>query len=112
MDLEKENQRQKDIFAKNLLYWLKAKNKTQMDLMTDLNLSSSTVSDWCNAKKFPRMGTVQMLADYLDIQKSDLIEEKTKIDDIYMYLAKEAEKLKLDREDVEYIINLYKKYKK
>lgn len=77
MDFEKDNQKQKNIFAKNLQYWLKQKSKTQMDLMNDLNLSSSTVSDWCNAKKYPRMGTVQMLADYLEIQKSDLIEEKT-----------------------------------
>ena len=76
MDFENDNQKQKDIFAKNLQYWLKEKNKTQMDLMNDLNLSSSTVSDWCNAKKYPRMGTVQMLADYLGILKSDLIEEK------------------------------------
>ena len=76
MDFENNNQKQKDIFAKNLQYWLKKKNKTQMDLMNDLNLSSSTVSDWCNAKKYPRMGTVQMLSDYLGILKSDLIEEK------------------------------------
>ncbi|MCI9247458.1 MAG: helix-turn-helix transcriptional regulator [Clostridia bacterium] len=76
MDTENNNQKQKEIFAQNLQYWLKQRNKTQMDLMNDLNLSSSTVSDWCNAKKYPRMGTVQMLADYLGVLKSDLVEEK------------------------------------
>lgn len=81
--MEKDNQKQKEIFAKNLNYWMNNRNKTQMDLMNDLDLSSSTVSDWCNAKKYPRMGTVQMLADYLEILKSDLIEErKIKIDKI------------------------------
>lgn len=74
--MEKDNQKQKEIFAKNLNYWMNNRNKTQMDLMNDLDLSSSTVSDWCNAKKYPRMGTVQMLADYLEILKSDLIEDK------------------------------------
>lgn len=74
--MEKDNQKQKEIFAKNLNYWMNNRNKTQMDLMNDLDLSSSTVSDWCNAKKYPRMGTVQMLADYLGILKSDLIEGK------------------------------------
>lgn len=74
--MEKDNQKQKEIFAKNLNYWMNNRNKTQMDLMNDLDLSSSTVSDWCNAKKYPRMGTVQMLADYLGILKSDLIEDK------------------------------------
>lgn len=97
--MEKDNQKQKEIFAKNINYWMNNRNKTQMDLMNDLDLSSSTVSDWCNAKKYPRMGTVQMLADYLEILKSDLIEErKTKIDKIpvlgivkagYDYLADE-----------------------
>lgn len=38
--------------------------------------------------------------------------ESTKIDDLYMHLAKEAQNLNLDQEDVNYIINLYKKYKK
>nr|DAJ09139.1 MAG TPA: helix-turn-helix protein [Caudoviricetes sp.] len=34
------------------------------------------------------------------------------IGDIYMHLAKEAQDLNLDKEDVDYIINLYKKYKR
>lgn len=75
--MKDEDQIQKEIFAKNLNFWLEVKHKNQMDLMNDLNLSSSTVSDWCNAKKYPRMGTVQMLADYLHILKSDLIEDKS-----------------------------------
>lgn len=112
MDIEKNNQKQKDIFSKNLQYWLKQKNKNQTDLMNDLGLSSSTVSDWCNAKKYPRMGTVQMLADYLGILKSDLVEEKKQVKDIYMHLAKEAENLGLDEQDISYILDFYKKNKK
>ena len=51
-------------------------NKNQMDLMNDLSLSSSTVSSWCTGKKLPRMGKIQMLADYFHIEKSDLLEDK------------------------------------
>jgi SOS-response transcriptional repressors (RecA-mediated autopeptidases) len=69
-------QKQKDIFAKNLKYQLLLKNKTQADLVNDLKLTSSTVSDWVNAKKYPRMDKVQIIADYLNIYKSELIEEK------------------------------------
>lgn len=69
-------QKQKDIFAHNLKKQLLIKNKTQADIVNDLNLTSSTVSDWANAKKYPRMDKVQMIADYLGIYKSDLIEEK------------------------------------
>lgn len=51
-----------------------------MDLMRDLDLSSATVSSWCNGKKLPRMGKIQMLADYFHIEKSDLLEEKKTLD--------------------------------
>ena len=64
------------IFVKNLSYYMNMHGKNQMDLMNDLNLSSSTVSSWCTGKKLPRMGKIQMLADYFGIEKSDLIEEK------------------------------------
>ncbi len=66
----------KTIFSKNLRYYMNLRNKNQMDLMRDLNLSSSTVSNWCTGLKLPRMDKVQLLADYLGIRKSDLIEEK------------------------------------
>ena len=52
-------------------------NKTQMDLMNDLGLISSTVSSWYNGQKMPRMGKIQMLADYFGVNKSDLIEDKS-----------------------------------
>ena len=66
----------KKIFSKNLKYYMDLNSKNQMDLMNDLRLSSSTVSNWCTGLKLPRMDKVQMLADYFKINKSDLIEEK------------------------------------
>lgn len=64
----------RQIFAKNLNEVMREKGKIQMDLMRDLSLSSSTVSSWCTGVKMPRMGKVQMLADYLCVPKSRLIE--------------------------------------
>lgn len=66
----------KKIFSKNLKYYMNLFEKTQMDLIKDLGLSSSTVSNWCTGLKLPRMDKVQMLADYFGILKSDLIEDK------------------------------------
>lgn len=67
----------KKIFSNNLKYYMNLHNKNQMDLMNDLHLSSSTVSNWCTGLKLPRMDKVQMLADYFGVLKSDLIEEKS-----------------------------------
>lgn len=78
-----QKQLQKDIFARNLKKQLILHNKSQSDIVNDLHITSSTVSDWVNAKKYPRMDKVQMIADYLHIYKSDLIEDKN--DDEYIY---------------------------
>jgi transcriptional regulator with XRE-family HTH domain len=75
-----ENEYRK-IFSKNLRYYMNKYNKKQSDLINDLGLSSSTISNWCTGEKLPRMDKVQILADYFHINKSDLIEEKEQQDD-------------------------------
>lgn len=65
----------KKIFVKNLNYYMTINNKKQADLVTELGLKTSTVSDWVNGKKYPRVDKMQLLADYFGILKSDLTEE-------------------------------------
>lgn len=68
-------QRERDIFAANLRRILEMRGKTQSDIVADLEVTSSTVSDWANAKKYPRVDKMQILADYLGVLISDLREE-------------------------------------
>ena len=63
------------IFSKNLSHYMDKNGKTQADIVTDLGINKSTVSTWVNGSRMPRMGTIQTLADYFGIMKSDLIEE-------------------------------------
>lgn len=88
-------QKQKDIFSKNLKYQLNIHKKTQADIVNDLNITSSTVSDWVNGKKYPRMDKVQILADYLGILKSDLVEDKSNDDSDYINNIYKIDKIKL-----------------
>ena len=74
MDLE-EQRRLKKIFSNNLQRWSSIRGIKQIDVMNKFNLSSSTVSDWYNGKKYPRMDVVQKLAFFFDIELSDLVEE-------------------------------------
>lgn len=69
----------KSIFAKNLQRYMKINNKNQQDLSNDLGFGQSTISDWINEKKYPRIDALQQLADYFGIYKSDLSEEKGKL---------------------------------
>lgn len=64
------------VFVERLHYYMKLSGKTQNDLVSDLGYSASTVSDWYNGKKLPRMDKIQALADYFHIEKSDLLEQK------------------------------------
>lgn len=82
----------KRIFSQNLKYYMELKGKNQIDIMNDLNISSSTVSNWCTGQKLPRMDKIQMLADYLGIKKSDLIEEHSSNEESY-YINSEAQEM-------------------
>ena len=68
----------KEVFAKNLQYYMKLNNKTRNDVCRDLEIPYSTFTDWCNANIYPRIDKIQLLANYFGIQKSDLVENKEK----------------------------------
>lgn len=65
----------KSTFANNLKHYMSVNGTTRKDLEAALGVSYYTISDWVNAKKYPRMDKVERLANYFGIQKSDLIEE-------------------------------------
>lgn len=69
------NSGNKEIFAKNLKSYISKSGKNRKDVVADLNLSYSTLTDWINGKKYPRIEKIEMLADYFGISKSDLIED-------------------------------------
>lgn len=65
----------KEIFSKNLKNHMATNGKDRKKIAADLNIAYSTLTDWVNGKKFPRIEKVEMLADYFGISKSDLIED-------------------------------------
>ena len=67
----------KEIFSQNLKYYMIINNKTRADVCRDLEIPYSTYTDWCNGNIYPRIDKIELLADYFDIKKSDLIENKT-----------------------------------
>lgn len=72
----------KRIFSKNLNYYMTLNAKTQTDLINDLGFNKSAVSTWCNGTRLPRMDKVEKLAQYFKINRSDLMEEKSKKNNI------------------------------
>lgn len=67
----------REIFAKKLNYLMEKNGKNQADLCKYMNVSSATVSDWCNANKMPRADKIQAIAKWLGVGIGDLMEETT-----------------------------------
>lgn len=67
----------KEVFAKNLRYYMELRGKSQKELAEIVGVSAPTMNDWIQGKKFPRIDKIEILANYFGILKSDLIEEKT-----------------------------------
>lgn len=64
-------------FKTNLKKIMALKGKTQSDIVKALNFKQSTVSDWLNGKKYPRMDKVQMLANYLNVDIIELVDNRS-----------------------------------
>lgn len=71
--------KEKKVFQKNLLKYLNSKNKTQREVADAIHVSPQTFNTWCQGIAVPRMEKLQLLADYFQISKADLIEEKSEI---------------------------------
>ena len=67
----------KEIFSKNLKYYMELNNKDRNDVCHDLKFPYTTFAEWYNGKIYPRIDKIEMLANYFNIKKSDLIERRT-----------------------------------
>ena len=67
----------KEIFARNLSFYIERSGKNQREIADELGFSTSTFNNWVMGNKYPRIDKIEMLANYFGIQKSDLIELQT-----------------------------------
>lgn len=70
----------KEIFSKNLKYYMELNQKDRNDVCRDLNFPYTTFAEWYNGNIYPRIDKIEMLANYFGIKKSDLIERKERRD--------------------------------
>lgn len=72
----------KEIMAKNIKYYMQLNNVSRKEICNSLGFKYTTFSDWINAKKYPRIDKIEMIANYFNIEKSDLVEDrKSKVPD-------------------------------
>lgn len=71
------NIKSKEIFSANLEKLMSSRDVDRNKLCSDLGLKYTTVRDWLKGITYPRIGKIELLADYFGVNKSDLIEDKT-----------------------------------
>lgn len=84
----------KEIFSKNLKYYLSKSNMTQTELAKLLNYPEMTVSNWINAKTYPRIDKIEKMANFFGVTKADLVEDNS-IDNNINYISRLSNTVKI-----------------
>ncbi|EGQ3664541.1 helix-turn-helix transcriptional regulator [Staphylococcus pseudintermedius] len=71
-----EHKSARKVLSENLEQLMKEKNVTQVELSEAIGVSQSTVSNWLKELKYPRITAIQLLADYFNVPKSRITEDK------------------------------------
>lgn len=66
----------KKTMANNINYYMKKRGVSRTQLSNTLNVAYTTLTDWLNAKTYPRIDKIELLANYFGVEKSDLVEER------------------------------------
>lgn len=67
----------KEILAKNLKKYMEQNQIDRHQLCEALKFKYSTVSEWLHARKYPRIDSIEKIANYFGVSKSDIIEDKS-----------------------------------
>ena len=65
----------KEVMAKNIRRHLNKLDLNIKDFASKMDFKYSTVLDWVNAKTYPRIDKIELMANYFKVEKADLIEE-------------------------------------
>ena len=96
----------RSILAKNLKKYIAKSGKDRGEIAEELNLSYSTLTDWINGKKYPRINNIEKLATYFNVSKSELIEDFEEIKKDNDSLATIIVKLRMNKELLEVVEKL------
>ena len=65
----------KEVMARNIQYYMQKNRLTATDVCNALGFKHNTFSDWVNAKTYPRIDAIELMANYFEISKAFLVED-------------------------------------
>lgn len=69
------------VFSKRLRHYLKVNGITQLELAKKLGVGTTSVYNWCNGVKTPRMDKVDAMCDLFGCRRADLVEDNSSPED-------------------------------
>ena len=66
----------KQIMARNIQKYMERKGVSNQQLCDALDIKYTTFLDWKKGVTYPRIGKVELMANYFGCEKSDLIEDR------------------------------------
>ena len=64
----------KEIMSKNIKKYMDKLGIDRMQLSKGIDVKYTTLCDWINAKTYPRIDKIEIMANYFGCSKSDLVE--------------------------------------
>jgi transcriptional regulator with XRE-family HTH domain len=73
----------KEVMAKNIQYYLDKIGKTRQQMADELKIPYTTVANWLQANTYPRIDKIELMADFFNVTKADLVEKRTESGNLY-----------------------------
>lgn len=70
----------KEVMAANIKHYMELQNKTASEVCKALGIKQNTFSDWVNAKTYPRIDKIELMAKYFGVSKAHLVEANNRPD--------------------------------
>ena len=104
-------------FAFRLKQLRDEKDISQVALAKSIDIGASTVAMWETGERYPTAQYLDKVANFFDVSTDYLLgrtddRNGVVLDGVYFRIASEAQEIGVPPEDIEKIIELYKKYKK
>lgn len=85
----------KQIMANNIRYYMNIHSVSQTEICNTLGFKMPTFSDWVNAKTYPRIDKIELMANYFGVTKADLVEDHSSRSHLTQCQTKDEETLVL-----------------
>lgn len=119
----------KEIMAQNLQRLMDRRGIDRNKLCADLGFKYTTLTDWLKGNTYPRIDKIEMMANYFGVEKSDLIEDKSDINEPYYIdpeVSEYAQAVKdnpnlrilfdaskdMSKDDIDFVVNMIEGLKK